>query len=118
MLTGLVLAVVLAFAWRTSDETEAAQPSPATITIPEEAAPDSLDGLKAENEQLRSALNLLQQRDEAYRSQLEQANQTILEMQQSSATVRFEDDDDEEYEHEEYEREHEADEHEEYEHDD
>lgn len=101
ILTGLVLAVIVAFGWGKSGTTDAADPSPTTISVPSQNQPDSVNALQAENEQLRATLNTMQTREEAYQAQLETANQRILEMQQapnSSSRQRFEN----EGEHEEH----------------
>lgn len=116
-LTGLVLATMLAFVW----QSKASEPQPVTVDA------SGTDALRIENEQLRQALDTLQQREAAYQSQIEAANQTILKLQAAgdSASVNFKEDDDEweerEHEEDEYEEdEHEEDEHEEHEreHDD
>jgi len=117
VLTGLVLAVIVAFSWGQRNEIEAAESTPATITLPAEDPPDSVEGLQAENEQLRAALDVLREREETYRAQLETANQTILQLQQDSGARYQEYEDDDEYEehedeheeYEEYEDEHEDD---------
>jgi len=122
VLTGLVLAVIVAFSWGQRNEIEAAESAPVTLTLPAEDPPDTVEGLRTENEQLRAALAVYQEREGTYRAQLETANQTILQLQQDSGTRYQEYEDDDEYEehedeHEEYEDEHEEHE-EEHEYDD
>jgi len=102
ILTGLVLAVFVAFGLNRND-TEAAPAETDTVTIPAEAPPGDLEALQAENQQLRAALDTMQAREEAYQAQLETANQTILQSQQAPSRVRYEEDDDDEYEEHEYE---------------
>jgi S-adenosylmethionine synthetase len=93
-LTGLVLATILAFAWQ-SAPTDA---QPASTEVP------TAGTLSAENEQLRQAVNILQQREAAYQSQIEAANQTILQLQAAGGN-RFQDDDEHESQWEEHEHE-------------
>jgi TolA-binding protein len=100
LLTGLVLATMVAFGLRDARGTEAASISA-----------ESAGSLETENEQLRQALNTLQAREAGYQAEIEAANQTILELQSSTASSRY--DDDEDYEHEEEEDEREEHEHEE-----
>lgn len=81
-LTGLVLATILAFAWQSAP----ADSQPAATEVP------TADTLRAENQQLRQAVNILQQREAAYQSQIEAANQTILQLQAAGGS-RFQNDD-------------------------
>ncbi|MDT8305128.1 MAG: hypothetical protein RRC07_04275 [Anaerolineae bacterium] len=98
LLTGLVLATIVAFGWQ---EVRGSDRAPASSTNEE--------SLRSENEQLRQALDVMQQREASYQTELEAANQTIEALQSpavTSAGRRYDDDDDEEYEeHEEYEHE-------------
>lgn len=110
ILTGLVLAVFVAFGWN-RDGAEAAPAATDTVTIPAEAPADNVEALQVENQQLRAVLDTMQAREEAYQSQLETANQTILQMQQAPSRARYEEEDDDEYEEHEYE-EHETGQHE------
>lgn len=100
-LTGLVLATILAFGWQDARRTEAQDD-----VRREAGAVPAEDALRAENEQLRQAVDTLQQREGAYQSQIEVANQTIRQLE-GTGSGRFEDDDeweeDEEHEHEEHE---------------
>lgn len=105
-LTGLVLATIIAFAWQSTP----ADAQPAAAGAP------TADTLRAENEQLRQAVDTLQQREAAYHSQIEAANQTILQLQAANNGQFVDDDEDDEWgEHED--EEHEYEEHE-GEHDD
>lgn len=93
LLTGLVLATIVAFGWRDARGTEAA---PATA--------ESAGSLEAENEQLRQALDTLQAREASYQAEIEAANQTIRELESSTTSnSRYDEDGEEEYEEHEYE---------------
>jgi hypothetical protein len=76
-LTGLVLATILAFAWQ----------GPSAGAQPEATGVPTVDSLRAENEQLRQAVSILQQREAAYQSQIEAANQTILQLQAANGST-------------------------------
>src|SRR5687768_9588335 len=78
-LTGLVLATVIAFAWRDTSRADAnATKTNATLTM---SAPEGTDTWRAENEQLRHAVETMRAREQAYQTQLEAANRTILQLQ-------------------------------------
>lgn len=104
-LTGLVLATIIAFAWQSTPAD--AQPAAGVPTT---------DTLRAENQQLRQAVDTLQQRESAYQSQIEAANQTILRLQAANDGQFVDDDADDEWEeHEDDEHEHDEHEYEEHE---
>jgi hypothetical protein len=127
-LTGLV--IVALFWYRTSDTasavTSTVAATPVTIMVADDTATPDLHLLLAQNQQLRETVTTLLNREEAYRQQIEAANQQMLATQEhpatdSSTTGRLfqgeDDDEHEEDEHEEDENEgHEREEHEEYEH--
>src|SRR5688572_11548171 len=76
ILTGLVLATVIAFAWR--DNSRADVNATKTNATPTMSAPEGTDTWRAENEQLRHAVATMRVREQAYQTQLEAANRTIL----------------------------------------
>ena len=91
ILSGLVLATVIAFAWRDTNRADAnATKSDATLTM---SAPEGVDTWRAENEQLRQAVETLRVREQAYQTQLEAANRTILQLQDGATQPRHDDDD-------------------------
>jgi hypothetical protein len=97
ILTGLVLATLIAFAWRDTSRTAAdATQTTATLTM---AAPEGMDAWQAENAQLRKAFETMRAREKEYQTQLEAANRAILQLQKVAATPRDGDHD----EHEEHE---------------
>lgn len=102
ILTGLVLATVIAFAWRDASRADAnATKTNATLTM---SAPEGANTWRAENEQLRDAVETMRAREQAYQTQLEAANRTILQLQDGATQPRHDDDDkhgepEHEYEH-------------------
>lgn len=102
-LTGLVLATLLAFAWQR-------QPTGSqSATVRMEAS--NTDSVRADNEQLRQAVDALKLREAAYQQQIEAANQTILQLQaQKSGQFVEDEEEDDEWEEHEHEEEHESDE--------
>ena len=102
ILTGLVLATVIAFAWR--DTSRADANATKTSATPTMSAPEGTDTWRAENEQLRQAVATMRVREQAYQTQLEAANRTILQLQDGATQPR--DDDDEEHREHEHEYEH------------
>jgi TolA-binding protein len=109
-LTGLVLATIMAFAWRDAGRANATptEKQNTTTTTPPET--QGVDALQAENEQLRSALETMQMREQQYQAQLEAANRSILQLQDAASnTVNVDHkDEDEAYGHEREEHEHEV----------
>lgn len=102
ILTGLVFATVIAFAWRDTSRPDAnAMKTGATLAM---SVPESTDTWRTENEQLRQAVETMRVREQAYQTELEAANRTILQLQDGAANARY-DDHDEHGEHE-YEDEH------------
>ena len=101
ILTGLVLATLIAFTWR--DATRADAAATQTNAPPEMSVSEGTDALRAENAQLRNAFATMQAREKEYHTQLEAANRTILQLQDTAANRH----DDEHDEHEEHEHEHE-----------
>jgi hypothetical protein len=86
MLTGLVLATLIAFAWRDTSRTAAdATQTTATLTM---AAPAGTDTGQAENAQLRQAVATMRAREKEYHTQLEAANRTIMQLQEVAANPR------------------------------
>lgn len=125
-LTGLVLAAILIFGWGNGSVSEAStvDTTPTIIVQPADTAATAVDSGQQAAEQapgqdtqnLEAALQALQAREAQYRTQIEAANQTILQLQsqltnQSAQSAPAGDDD--RYEHEEHESE--GHEHEEYE---
>lgn len=107
ILSGLVLATVIAFAWRDTSRADAnATKAGATPTM---SAPEGTDTWRAENEHLRQAVETMRVREQAYQTQLEAANRTILQLQDGAANARH--DDHEAYEEHEHEDEHGEDKH-------
>lgn len=106
ILTGLVLATVIALAWRDSSQADANAPKTnATLTM---SAPEGTEAWRAENEQLRHAFETMRVREKAYQTQLEAANRTILQLQDSMANPRDDDHDEDDHgEHEEHKHEYE-----------
>jgi len=97
ILSGLVLATVIAFAWRDTSRADATQ----TGATPTMSASQGTDTWRAENEQLRQAVETMRVREQAYQTQLEAANRTILQLQDGATQPRHDDDDEHgEHEHE------------------
>jgi hypothetical protein len=97
ILTGLVLATVVAFAWRDNRRADAnATKTHAALST---SAPEGTDAWRAENEQLRNAFETMRVREKAYQTQLAAANRTISQMQEDATRPR-DDDRDEHGEHE------------------
>ena len=119
-LTGLVLATLIAFGLRNRPgEATAAEATPQTVTTGADQGTTAGEGsLQAENEQLRSALQTMQEREQQYQAQIEAANRTILQLQDDpNGSALYAADDDDRYEvddryEEEHEGEHEQEEHE------
>jgi hypothetical protein len=80
-LTGLVLATVIAFAWRDLGQADAAATDTQPVTVTATSVEEDVNALQAENQQLRDALVTMQEREQQYQTQLEMANQTILQLQ-------------------------------------
>jgi hypothetical protein len=98
ILTGLVFAILIAFAWRDTSRANA-NTTKTTATLPL-AESEGVDALQAENEQLRYAFATMRAREKDYQTQLETANRTILQLQDVAATRRHDDHDDhEKHEH-------------------
>jgi hypothetical protein len=96
LLTGLVLATLMAFTWRNTSRDDATKTT-ATLTMSAPAGPDTL---QAKNEQLRKALATMRGREKAYQTQLEVANRTILQLQNVATDPRHGDHDEhEEHQH-------------------
>lgn len=95
LLTGLVLATIVAFGWQ---EVRGNDSVPASGT--------SAQSLQSENEQLRQALDLMQQRETSYQAEIKAANQTIQELQSAAPeTAGYRYDEREHEEHDEHENE-------------
>lgn len=71
ILTGLVLATVIALAWR--DTSRAGANAMQTGATPTMSSPESTDTWRTENEQLRQAVETMRVREQAYQTQLELA---------------------------------------------
>jgi hypothetical protein len=97
ILTGLVLATVIAFAWR--DTSRAGANAMNTGAAQAMSSPESTDTWRTENEQLRQAVETMRVREQAYQTELEAANRTILQLQDGAANTH-DDDHDEHGEHE------------------
>jgi TolA-binding protein len=121
-LTGLVLITMLVLGVRrgTPAETVSAGTNPAQVLgisssaiAPAQVEEAEVQTLLEQNQQLRGAVEMMQQREAQYQAQLESANQTIQTLQSQVAPQSapgYEDDEDEyeRDEHDEHEREHEA----------
>lgn len=83
-LTGLVLATIVAFTW--SGATVSEDTTPPAIMQENSPTASSSAVLQAENAQLRSLLNTMQEREKSYHAQLEAANRSIMQLQD---TVRM-----------------------------
>jgi hypothetical protein len=92
ILTGLVLATVIAFAWR--DTSRAGANAMNTGAAQAMSSPESTDTWRTENEQLRQAVETMRVREQAYQTQLEAANRTILQLQDGAANAHADDHDD------------------------
>lgn len=89
ILTGLVLATVLAFTWRDMSRTSAdAVQTGTTLTT---ATPADTEAGRAESEQLRKALDTMRLREQEYQAQIEAANRTIAQLQAGTSARRADD---------------------------
>lgn len=83
-LTGLVLVTILALSLGNARQASASnQVAPAGITQPAGSA----ESLQASNAQLQQSLQTMQAREAQYQAQIEQANQTIMQLQSQPTTV-------------------------------
>jgi septal ring factor EnvC (AmiA/AmiB activator) len=109
--TGLILIIILAFGFGSS---QAQSSATATAAPTEEVISSTTETLNNEealqawqdySAQLEQTVRILQERDNAYRQQLEASNQTILQLQNqiNSARARPTFAEHEEHEHEEHE---------------
>lgn len=98
-LTALVLAVFLTFGGAGTETAVADAPeTSAPVAVVEETTPiiseadraalqEQIQALQAQNQELRNALALMQERETQYQAQIETANQTITELQAQAKTV-------------------------------
>lgn len=125
-LTGLVIITLLALGFGNlraagGGETAVSAPNTATIELPTpdtaiQGNEEALQAWQQYSAELEQTVRTMQEREAAYQTQLDAANQTILQLQNdinsaNSAPVHYDDDD--RYEHEEHEDE--DDDHEEHE---
>jgi len=131
-LTGLVLITLLGLGWGSlgatsgsSGDTAVPQtvPQEPQLTTTDPAAEEAVQAWQEYSAELEQTVRVMQERETAYQTQLDAANQTIVNLQDqingsnnaaSSGAYYEDDDDDDRYEHEE----HEEYEHEEHEDDD
>jgi len=87
-LTGVILITVLVLGLgnlkaQTTDAQSATNMvlPPATAVTTDQPSAQDLQSLQAYNQQLEAALQIMQEREAVYQAQIEQANQTVLQLQ-------------------------------------